>query len=245
MESPPHIAPPDDAPDTPNRPAINRLAEAVIAVAKRPSRAAYATWMQVVEPEWILPMLALAGGLYILNGVISLLIGAFLMTPNATSARYQFGPPSPPDFLIFYIVISPLLYLTSFALLMFLVARLMPAERGTLQQRVIQVARAYLLEEIVTSLITLLVNQPVSILRNTGLGHNPLVNAVAGAIEVATAIYFFIAVLNALAAGSGRSRWLLFAIWILSALAPGALIWYGLGALLSLVGIHLPVSALW
>ena len=232
-----------NAPDAPNRPAAYRLAEAVIAVAKRPSRAAYATWVQVIEPGWLLPMLALTVGIHIFNGIISMVVRTFLIAPT-TSARYLFGAPSPLDFLFYAIFITPLFYLMSFALLMFLVARLMPAELGTVQQRAIHLARPYLLEELVSGFIALLISQPISILQKTSLVQNPLVGTVVEMMYLAVALYFFIATLNALAAGSGRSRWLLFAIWLLSAVFVMAFVWYGLGALLSLVGIHLPIPAL-
>jgi hypothetical protein len=87
-----------------------------------------------------------------------------------------------------------------------------------------------LLEEIVTGLIFLLVNQPITILGHTSIGQNPLVSFVTEGITLAILIYYLVATVNALAAGSGKSRWLLFGVWVLVSSAALFFVLYGLGA---------------
>lgn len=227
--------------EAPHRSSLHRLSDAVLAVAKCPTRAEYTTWMPVVKSVWILPLLLLLVGLNILDGVITSVIRTLLITPGTHDIPYRFGTPSFIDQLIYALVISPLIGVISLAVVIFLGAALMPAEKGSLKDRAFQLARPYLLALVVVSLITLLISDPLFVLGLTALGQNPLIGIVVSLANLATAIYFLIATLNALAAGSGRSRWLLFGVSVLAGIVSVAIGWYGLGILLYRFGIHLPV----
>ena len=245
METQPPIAPPEDAPDMSNRPAVYRLAEAVVAVAKRPSRAAYATWMQVIEPGWIRALVVIAVCLSLLDSAISLGIRTAMPAPGSSSIRYLFGVPSPQDWVINALVINPMLGLLNLAVAVYVVAALIPAERGSLNQRAIQVARPYLLAQIVISAINIALGEPAFALGLSSVGQNPLVGFVITLINLAIGVYGLVAWLNALSAGSGRGRLLIFSVLVLVGAVSFLAVWIGLGALLSLVGIHLPVFVPW
>src|SRR6185312_6325902 len=124
-----------DPSEAPHGPPLQRLAEAVIAVARRPSRAMFATQMRIIEPGWIAPMLIASIGLFVLDSVISLGIRTLLITPHATSIRYLFGTPSLRDQVINALVINPLLGVLNLAVTVYMVGALTPAERGSLNER--------------------------------------------------------------------------------------------------------------
>ncbi len=96
----------------------------------------------------------------------------------------------------------------------------------------------------VISGVNIVIGEPVFALGLTALGQNPLVGLVIAVINLAIGIYSLVASLNALAAGSGRGRLLIFGVVILAGSAVFLVAWVGLGALLALVGIHLPIPAL-
>ncbi|HEU4783341.1 MAG TPA: hypothetical protein VFS83_08390, partial [Ktedonobacterales bacterium] len=103
MENAPQLAPPtpDDPIETLTGSALQRLGTALVAVAKRPSRAAYAYWMRVVEPGWIVPLLGVTLVIGMLNGVISAFVETYLRAPASHTVYYRFGAPSLAD-RIFY-----------------------------------------------------------------------------------------------------------------------------------------------
>jgi hypothetical protein len=243
MENTPQLATPtpEDPIETLTGSALQRLGTALVAVAKRPSRAAYATWMRVVEPGWILPMLGMNLAFGVLNGVIEALVDKYLRAPATHTVYYRFGVPSFADRIIYALAIAPLFGLIVFVSLIFLIASLMSAERGTLKERAFQVARPYLLAEIIIGLVLLFINQPITILGLTPVGQNPLVILITLPINLAILIYYLASLLNALAAGSDRSRWLLFGVWLLISLITVFVVPYGAGALLYHVGIHVAV----
>jgi hypothetical protein len=234
----------DAVPEGSNRSAIQRLGEAVIAVAKRPSRDAYATWMRIVEPAWIAPLVGVAAGLFLLDSAISLGIRTLLTAPGPSTAtlHYRFGAPSPLDQVINSLVINPLLGILNLAVTIYIVAALMPAERGSLKERAFQVARPFLLAQLVVTTINIVIGEPIFALGLTTVGKNPLVGLMIILLNLAIGLYALVAALNALAAGSDRSRWLLFGIMILVGIASILVGWYGLGALFYQFGIHLPVA---
>lgn len=244
-----HPAPPDavsvditdTAPEATHRSAVQRLFEAIIAVARRPTRAAFATWMRVVEPSWILPLLVTLAVLDALNAAISTALQVAITPPGSTALHYRFGAPSLLDRIIYGLVFPPLADLMSFALIVLLIAALMPSEQGSLNERAIQVARPYLLAQLLTGLINLIIGQPAFALGRTALGQIALVDIALSVLNLATGIYFLIADLNALAAGSGKSRLLIFSISMLAGVAIVLIGWYGLGMLLYQFGIHLPI----
>lgn len=92
-----------------------------------------------------------------------------------------------------------------------------------------------------TALISLVINEPVTALQISGAGQIPLVAILASVVSLATRIYSLVVELNALATGSGVSRWALIIVYVLAAIVGGIVVVFGLGALLSLVGIHLPL----
>lgn len=250
-ESSSPVVPPDDVstdvtgavPEAPDRSVIRLLGEAVIAVAKRPSRATYATWMRVIKPAWILPLLAVLVLLDIFNTAIATAIEIETMAPGASAIHYRFGAPSPFDWVIYILVISPLVGLLSFALPVFLIAALIPAEQGSLKERAIQVARPYLLTQFVVTCISLFMSQPEFALRRTAFGQSALVNFVLTVVlDLAIAIYVLVATVNALAAGSNKNRLLIFGIATLTSSISLLIGLYGVGVLLFRFGIHLPVG---
>jgi len=141
-----------------------------------------------------------------LNGVISAFIETYLRAPASHTVYYRFGAPSFADRIIYALFISPLFGLFEFALLMLFIAAFMPTERGSLKERAIQVARPYLLAEIINGLILLFINQPITAIQQTPIGNNPLAFLILAPLTLATLVYYSVAILNALAAGSGRNR---------------------------------------
>lgn len=247
MENTPQLATPtpEDPIDALTGSALQRLGTALVAVAKRPSRAAYATWMRVVEPGWIVPLVITAVGLGLLDSAISLSIRTLLTAPGASSTHYLFGAPSLRDWIVNALVANPVLGLLSLAVTVYVVALLTPAERGSLKERAIHVARPYLLAQIVVSFANIVIGEPAFALGLTPLGQDSLLGFVVIVLNLAIGLYSLIASLNALAAGSGRSRLLIFCVVGLVEAAAFLIVWLGLGALFSLVGIHLPIPIFW
>ena len=186
--------------------AFQRLAEALIAVAKRPSRATYANWMRVVEPGWIVPLVITSIGLGLLDSAISLGIRTLLTTPGSASIHYLFGAPSLRDRVINSLVVNPTAGVAKSCGHGLRGRALMSAERGSLNERAFQVARPYLLAQIVISGINIVIGEPVV---RTGVDDSwPGFTGgfvVIAVINLAIGLYALIASLNALAAGSGRS----------------------------------------
>ena len=244
-----HLAPPDavsvditdTAPEATHRSAVQRLGEAIIAVARRPTRAAYATWMRIIEPAWILPLLVTLVVLDTLNAAVNTALQVSITAPGATALHYRFGVPSLLDRVIYGLIIAPLVDLMSFALIVLLIAGLMPSEQGSLKERAIQVARPYLLAQLLVGLINLVINQPASALRRTTFGQIGLVDFALSVLDLAVGIYLLITTLNALAAGSGKSRLLIFGVSAVAVVVIVLIGWYGLGMLLYQFGIHLPI----
>lgn len=245
MENSPQLVPPEGPIETLTGSALQRLGTALLAVAKRPSRAAYARWMRVVEPGWVLPLVITAVCLGLLDSIISLGIRTLLTTPGSTSPQYLFGAPSPLSWVINSLVVNPVLGLLSLAVTVYVVAALMSAERGSLNERAFQVARPYLLAQIVITVINIVIGEPAFALGLTGIGQDSLVGFVVIVLNLAVGLYTLIATLNALAAGSGRSRLLIFGVLIPAGFISFLAVWLGLGALLSLIGIHLPIPVFW
>jgi hypothetical protein len=205
----------------------------------------FATWMRVIKPGWIVPLLITSIGLLLLDSAISLGIRTLLTTPHSTSIRYLFGTPSLRDQVINSLVLNPLIGLLNLAVAVYVVGALTPAERGSLNERAFQVVRPYLLAQIVISIINIVIGEPVFALGLTTLGQNPLVDLVIAVINLAIGLYSLVASLNALAAGSGRSRLLIFGILVVIDTVSFLVVWFALGALLSVVGVHLPVPIFW
>lgn len=235
---------PGNPSEAPHRSAFQRLAEAVVAIAKRPSRAMFATWMRIIEPAWIAPLVVTVVGLGFIDSAISLGIRALLASPSSTAIHYLFGAPSMQDQVVNWLVVNPLLGLLNLAVAIYLVAALIPAQQGSFNERALQVARPYLLSQMVISGVNIVIGEPLFALGLTAVGENPLVGFVIAVINLAIGVYGLIASLNALAAGSGRGRLLIFGVVILAGSAIFLVAWVGLGALLSVVGIHLPIPAL-
>jgi hypothetical protein len=133
MENIPHRATPEDPIEAQTGSALQRLGMALIAVAKRPSRAAYATWMRVIEPEWIVPLLGLTLAIGMLNGVITAVVETLLRKPGSHTVFYRFGALSLVDRLIYALTISPLFGLIVFALLVFFHRRTDACRAGKLE----------------------------------------------------------------------------------------------------------------
>lgn len=247
MENTPQLATPtpEDPIETLTGSALQRLGTALFAVAKRPSRAAYATWMRVVEPGWIVPLVVAALGLGMLDSAINVGIRTLLTTPGSSTLHYLFGAPSLRDWVINALVANPVLGLVSLAVTVYIVALLVPAGRGSLNERAFQVARPYLLAQLVISGINIVLGEPAFALGLTTLGQDSLVGFVVILLNLAVGLYSVIASLNALAAGSGRSRLLIICVVVLVGAAAFLVVWLGLGALFSLIGVHLPIPVFW
>lgn len=240
-QQPTQVTPPDDPVATLTGTALQRLGAALIAVAKRPSRAAYATWMRVVEPGWIAPLVVAVIGLGFVDSAISLGIRALLAPPSSTTIHYLFGEPSMRDQVVSWLLVNPLLGLLNLAVAIYLIAALIPAQQGSLNERALQVARPYLLSQMVISGVNIVIGEPLFALGLTAVGANPLANLLITVVNLAIGVYGLIASLNALAAGSGRRRLLIFGVVILAGSVIFLVAWVALGALLSVVGVHLPI----
>jgi len=187
------------------------------------------------------PLLGATLVIGMLNGVISAFVETYLRVPASHAVYYRFGVPSLSDRMIYALAIAPLFGLIVFVSIIFLIASLMSAERGSLKERAFQVARPYLLVEIINGLILLFINQPITAIQQTPIGNNPLAFLILAPLTLATLVYYSVAILNALAAGSGRNRWLLFGAWLLISLITVFVVPYGVGALLYHFGIHMAV----
>ena len=243
MENTPSLAAPESPRNAPDASGVRLCIQAALAVARRPSRATFATRMRVIEPAWIPRLLVVVVALDMLSGLAGLVVSAFIATPSASPADYLFGVPSLMDRFIYALIVVPLTDVLALALIVFGAALLKPAgqEQVSVRARAREVLRPYLLAEGVVASVLLLIGQPVAALQVTGIGQSPLAFLLTGAASLAILIYTVVALLNALAAGSGVSRWLLIVVLVLGVAVAGAIGWFGLGALLALVGIHLPL----
>jgi hypothetical protein len=228
-------------PALPGEPPVRRLVAALLATARRPSRATFARWMVIVEPTWVAPLLAVVVALDMLSGIMATLANPFIQRSVSQTAYYRFGLPMATDRLLYALVFFPLIELIEFALLMFAVGALLPVEQGTLKKRAFQVARPYLLALIINGVVTLLLLQPLDALGRIGLGQESPLGLIPICLSLPVAIYLIPVYLNALAAGSGRSRWLLVGVASLAYLATYLFVWYGLGVILYRFGIHMAV----
>lgn len=227
-----------------HRSGVERCVEALLAIARRPSRASFATWMRVVEPAWIPRLLVALVALDVLSGIVGLAIGQLIAPPDPSPPTYLFGAPSLADRFIYALVIFPLTDLLIVALVVLGAAILKPAgqERVSVKERARQILRPYLLGAIIAALATLLIGEPLLALQYSPLGQGLLAPVLAVVGPAAIFVYSVIVLLNALAAGSGVSRWLLIVVLILGGIIGGAIGLFALGALLALVGIHIPLG---
>lgn len=243
--------PPDLPPESPSarhederRSGLGQCAQALLAIARRPSRGAFATWMRVVEPAWIPRLLVALVALDMLSGLAGLAIGQLIALPDPSPPTYLFGVPSLAGRFIYALIVFPLFDLLVLALIVFGAAILKPAgqERVSVRERARQILRPYLLGAIIAALATLLIGDPLLALQYSPLGQGLLAPVLAVVGPAAILVYSIIVLLNALAAGSGVSRWLLIVVMILGACLGGAAGLFGLGALLALMGIHIPLG---
>lgn len=250
MENLPPQAP-DWPPESPGarhederRSGLEQCVEALLAIARRPSRSAFATWTRVVEPAWI-PRLFLALVAFdMLSGLAGLAISQFIAPPDPSPPLYRFGVPSLADRLIYALIVFPLFDLLVLALVVFGSAVLKPAEQEqvSVRERARRILRPYLLGAIIAALVSLLIGDPLLALQYSPLGQGLLAPILVLIAPGAILIYSVVVLLNALAAGSGVSRWLLIVVMILGGIIGGVIGLFGLGALLALVGIHLPLG---
>ena len=114
--------------------------------------------------------------------------------------------------------------------------------RFSVRERARRILRPYLLGAIIAALVSLLIGDPLLALQYSPLGQGLLAPILVLIAPGAILIYSVVVLLNALAAGSGVSRWLLIVVMILGGIIGGVIGLFGLGALLALVGIHLPLG---
>jgi hypothetical protein len=216
---------PESPPDAPDGPGVRLFIRAVLAVARRPSRATFAAWMRVVEPAWIPRLLLVDIALNMLTGLAGLAVGHFIASSSASPVNY--------------LVAFPLYNLIWLAVTVLGAAAPKPAgqEHVGVGESARQILRPYLLALIVVALTSLIINEPVAALQLSDVGRNPLVAILTSSISLATLIYWLVVELNALAAGSGVSRWALIIVLVLAAVV-GGVVWFGLVMLLSLAGVH-------
>src|SRR6185312_6512390 len=111
---------PPQAPDWPHespgarhedehRSGVERLIQALLAIARRPSRGAFATWMRIVEPAWIPRLLLALVALDMLSGLAGLAISQLIAPPDPSPPPYRFGVPSLADRLIYALIVFPLI----------------------------------------------------------------------------------------------------------------------------------------
>lgn len=225
------------------RSGVERCVQALLAIARRPSRGAFATWARIVEPAWT-PRLVLAlVALDMLSGLAGMAISQFIAPPDPTPSAL-FGVPSPADRFIYALIVFPLTDLLIVALVVLGAATLKPAgqEQVSIRERAQGILRPYLLGAILAALVTLLIGDPLLALQYSPLGQGLLAPILAVIGPAAIFVYSVIVLLNALAAGSGVSRWLLIVVLILGGIIGGAIGLFALGALLALVGIHIPLG---
>lgn len=228
--------------EPPQSSVFGAIVAALFAVARRPTLATFAARMQTIEPGWIVPMMMVSIGLDALNATIGSIVQMHVEAHASHHIFFRFGAPTLLDRLIYSLITYPLTELLSLVIIVYVTAALMPVAQGSLQQRAFQIARLYLLAFILNGILYFVLGVIENPLRLTGLDVNPFVYGVTSLIEVTLSIYMLVAFLNALAAGSGKSRWLLFGILALSQVVGFIVDWYVLGFILFRIGIHLPVS---
>ena len=250
METIPPQAP-DLPPDSPSarhedehRSGLEQCAEALLAIARRPSRGAFATWARVVEPAWIPRLLLALVALDMLSGLAGLAISQLIAPPDPFPPTYRFGVPALADRFIYALIVFPLFDLLVLALIVLGAAVLKPTgqEQVSVRERAQRILPPYLLGAIIAALVTLLIGDPLLALQYSPLGQGLLAPILAVIGPAAIFVYSVIVLLNALAAGSGVSRWLLIVVLILGGIIGGATGLFGLGALLTLVDIHIPLG---
>ncbi len=216
---------------------LRALVAALIAIGVHPSRAVFSQWMDIVRPERIRLYALLLYGLVVFNGLLSSVVPAVfgLSSLPATNGN---GASMLPGKLIVAVFVSPFAVLLGIAVIISIVAALMPATQGTLNHRAYLLLRPFLLARLTAATVIILLDVLTLPLQLPIVTQHLSLNAWQPLVALAAAIYELILLTNALAAVSTRSRWLLFAIIVF-----GELTGYLLGsvfpvAVLRAFGIH-------
>lgn len=193
-----------------NRP-VQLLGAALAAIVVRPSRAVFAEWMRIVQPERIRLYALLLYGLIVLNALVS--AGARVVELNGTHPVNFVSVL--PGVLIIAIFLGPFSVLLSIAVTISIVAALMPATYGTLNNRSYLLLRPYLLAQLALVSVEVLLNLLTIPLQLRVVTQHLSVNTWQPLVDLAVIVYGLILSTNALAAVSTRSRWLLFVVVVL------------------------------
>jgi hypothetical protein len=216
-----------------NRP-MQLLGAALAAISVRPSRAVFAEWMRIVRPEQIRLYALLLYGLIVLNAWVS--AGARLVELNDTHLVNLVS--MLPGVLIVAVLVAPCAVLLGIAVTISIVAALMPAAQGTLNHRSYLLLRPFLLAQLASVTVEVLLNLLTLPLQLRVVTQHLPVNTWQPLVDIAIVVYGLILLTNALAAVSTRSRWLLVAS-ILLGLGTELLLWVLFrSAVLPSFGIH-------
>jgi hypothetical protein len=199
--------------------------------------------MSAIEPEWVLPLLVVLYTLVALNTCVTSILPYIFGAGNVHSVAYIFGPPTLLGRFIYAFVLTPCAVMVELGIVVYIVAIFTSPTRAARRELASVVLRPYLLALLTIGIITFSVHLLTFCLRAVGLAQYAPVALVGSFLDLALTVYAYVASVNALAAVSRRSRWLLFAIVLLGIVEGDLLGWLLLGAVLAIFGIHaLPLT---
>jgi hypothetical protein len=206
--------------------------------ALRPSRHTFETLAAVADRRWVVASLLVSLALLYLARALLWLVARAGLSASSSAATAR-PVQSPGEAAVFQFVLIPATFVVGVLATVYLVARVAPAARGVVGVRFQQVLRPYALAQ-VPSTCALLINTllPTSNASLSGPGQTAL-GCFYVVVEVAAVSYIIVLTVNALAAGSGRSRWAVFLLSLLAGVLALLVTLVGPALLARPFGVHL------
>jgi hypothetical protein len=231
VERTPAVGPPD----TPT--ARITLFRAWREAAFRPSRRTFETLSAIADSRWVAASLLVSLALiYLSSALLWLAERAGLPVPSSSTTR---PVQSPGEAAVYQLLLTPATFVFGVLVTAYVVARFAPAARGSIDVRFQQVLRPYALALAPSQCATLIIMLiPTSNASLTDTGHIAL-GCLNILVLLAASSYGVVVIVNALSAGSGRSRWVVFILSLL-AIVPTLLVTQVVPAVLARpFGVHL------
>jgi hypothetical protein len=223
----------------PDTPAIRiTLLRAWREAAFRPSRHTFETLAAVADRRWVVASLLVSLTLIYLSWAL-LWLAARAGLPALSSSSTARPVQSPGEAAVYQLLLTPATFVFGVLATIYLVAHFAPPARGSIGVRFQQVLRPYVLAQVPSACAEFIIRLlPTSNASLTDPSHVALgcFNALAGLAAVS---YGIVLTVNSLSAGSGRSRWAVFILFLLAAVLALALTQVVPALLARLFGVHL------
>lgn len=151
----------------------------------------------------------------------------YVLVPSASSATgYLFGVPSTEERIFYALTAVPVTQVAVMLAVPYAVALVMPPTHGAIGARFEQVLRPWALAQVISGAASL-------VLGVAGVGldvanHSPpsLASCASLLVILGAGVYSLAAEVNALSAGSGRGRWMVFGLALLASVIVSAVLVY-------------------